>query len=40
MLGKDVDMQDFYIVQPLIVLIATLFFPIGMSLATTYGSKP
>ena len=33
MLGHNVHMQDFYIVQPLIVVVATIFFPLGMQMA-------
>ena len=39
MLGNNVHMNDFYIVQPLVVVIATLFFPVGMTMAQTIGSK-
>jgi len=38
-LGHDVSMKDFYMVQPLIVVIATIFFPIGMSMSKLYGSR-
>lgn len=40
MLGNNVHMDDFYIVQPLIVVIATLFFPIGMQASEAVGAKP
>lgn len=39
-LGNDVSMKDFYMVQPLIVVIATIFFPLGMNLSKKYGSRP
>ena len=39
MLGYDVHMNDFYTVQPLIVVIATLFFPLGMSMAQSIGAR-
>ena len=39
-LGYQVRMDQFYVVQPLIVSIATLFFPIGMHYSQTRGSKP
>ena len=39
MLGYDVHMDDFYIVQPLIVVIATLFFPLGMNMAQSIGAR-
>ena len=32
-------MEQFYVVQPFIVLIATVFFPLGISLSEKYGSK-
>jgi len=39
MLGHDVHMDDFYIVQPLIVVFATVFFPLGMQVAQTIGAR-
>ena len=39
MLGYNVHMEDFYIVQPLIVVIATIFFPIGMYASQAIGAK-
>ena len=39
MLGHQVTMEQFYIVQPLIVLIATLFFPLGMHYSQSFGSR-
>lgn len=39
MLGHPVHMSDFYIVQPLIVTIATLFFPIGMQTSQQIGAR-
>jgi len=33
-------MKDFYIVQPMIVLVATFFFPIGTILAEKIGTRP
>ena len=33
-------MEEFYVVQPFIVLIATFFYPIGVYLTTKWGSKP
>ena len=39
MLGYPVHMNDFYIVQTLIVVIATIFFPFGMKAAEIYGAK-
>ena len=39
MLGYAVHMNDFYIVQPLIVVIATIFFPLGMSMSQSIGAK-
>ena len=39
MLGYNVHMNDFYIVQSLIVVIATLFFPLGMSMAQSIGAR-
>jgi len=35
----DSNMSQFYIVLPLIVITSTLFFPIGMKLAGTLGSR-
>jgi len=32
-LGGDVTMEEFYIVQPLIVVVATFLFPVGMSMS-------
>ncbi len=39
-LGCQVSMKDFYIVQPMIVLVATFFFPVGTLLAEKYGTRP
>lgn len=39
MLGHNVHMNDFYIVQPLIVVIATVFFPLGMQASQAIGAK-
>ena len=39
MLGYAVHMNDFYVVQPLIVVIATIFFPLGMSMSQSIGAK-
>ena len=39
MLGNPVHMTDFYIVQPLIVIIATVFFPLGMQLSQSIGAR-
>ena len=39
MLGNPVHMTDFYIVQPLIVVIATFFFPLGMQMSISYGAR-
>jgi MFS family permease len=38
--GKQVTMEEFYVVQPFIVLIATFFYPIGVFLSGKYGSRP
>jgi hypothetical protein len=38
-LGYAVTMEDFYIVQPMMVLVATFFFPVGMRYAEVYGPK-
>ena len=38
-LGCDVSMKDFYIVQPNIVLVATVFYPIGTIMAENFGVK-
>jgi len=34
MLGFDIDMEQFYIAQPLIVIVATFIFPLGMHLCS------
>ena len=39
MLGYPVHMNDFYIVQTLIVVIATIFFPLGMKASEMFGAK-
>ena len=39
MLGHNVRMEEFYVVQPLIVAIATLFFPLGMHYSQQIGSR-
>jgi hypothetical protein len=39
MLGADVTMEEFYIVQPLIVVVATVLFPVGMTLSKMYNPK-
>ena len=38
-LGKDVTMEQFYTVQPLIVVTATFFFPFGMHLTSRYSTR-
>lgn len=38
-LGCNVSMKDFYIVQPNIVLVATVFYPIGTIMAENFGVK-
>jgi MFS transporter, OFA family, oxalate/formate antiporter len=38
-LGWPVTMEQFYIVQPLIVLFATFFFPLGVYLSDKFGSR-
>ena len=38
-LGADVTMEEFYIVQPLIVVVATVLFPVGMNLSKRYNPK-
>ncbi len=38
-LGADVTMEEFYIVQPMIVVVATVLFPVGMSLSKKYNPK-
>jgi MFS family permease len=37
-LGKPANMSQFYLVLPLIVLMSTLIFPIGMALSRRIGS--
>jgi hypothetical protein len=32
-LGKEVSMEEFYNVQPIIVVTATVLFPVGMYLS-------
>ena len=39
MLGFDVNMEQFYIVQPLIVAVATFIFPWGMHLCSQINPK-
>jgi len=38
-LGNDVNMEEFYTVQPLIVSTATFFFPLAMHLCSTVNPK-
>ena len=38
-LGNDLNMSQFYTVLPIIVLISTIAFPIGMSASENYGPK-
>lgn len=38
-IGKPVTMEQFYVVQPIIVVTATLLFPIGMYLSKRYNAK-
>jgi hypothetical protein len=38
-LGKDVTMEQFYVVQPIIVVTATFLFPVGMHLSKKYNAK-
>jgi hypothetical protein len=38
-LGFDSNMSQFYMVLPLIVIISTLFFPLGMRLSTQINSR-
>lgn len=37
--GRDVNQSQFYAILPLIVLVSTIFFPIGMSSASKFGSR-
>ena len=38
-LGAEVTMAQFYKVQPIIVVTATLIFPLGIHAATRYNAK-
>lgn len=38
-LGQPVTMEQFYVVQPIIVVTATLLFPVGMHLSKLYNAK-
>ena len=38
-LGKDVTMEQFYVVQPIIVVTATFLFPVGMYLSNKFNAK-
>ena len=37
--GVDTNLSQFFLVLPLIVLISTIFFPIGMRLSSIVGSR-
>ena len=38
-IGQPVTMEQFYVVQPIIVVTATVLFPVGMHLSKLYNTR-